>query len=740
MGGGRSKKRKHSQFAHGQVDGQSNTSIGIAGTLAHLRNGEQPPNEGDREDLEKWTTVKRAGKKQKKTNYPSLVYSELHRLQSSVTLSQLQGLVLYCLADGTAQQFVSLRHHGMIQKAVVLFVPGLDKGMFDGSIRLEGDDLIDLSSIEPLQRHPKVDNAGSESTGDLIDFSEPRNAADGLSKVVVSREQNVTNGSVAKNVSNSTPAQPFSHPDEYLPTLLAPEKLSLPLRPLAESFTHVWPVKAPGDDRNSKVHSPLHAMLNTPLSKSQQEKDEERKMKGPRSPREGKSWTNKRTAITSFIASREELIDNEYVLHSAWLTTPEERSHEYQRRARNNQNTGWRDTAVEKLEDGTVADSDIQQGSVTAGRRILAMDCEMCKIEGGSMALTRISLVNWDGEVVMDEFVSPDEHIIDYLTPYSGITAEKLSGVRTKLRDIQDRLIKTITPKHILVGHSLNADLSALKLTHPFIVDTSIIYPHPRGPPMKSALKWLAQKYLSREIQKGHGTMGHDSIEDALACLDLLKQKCERGAQWGTSEATNESIFKRLKRSPRPGPLIDAGDGKTGAIVDHGSPERSFGTMASYSVGCTDDAGVVEGIKRTVLGDRDGSYIPGGGVDFTWARFQDLASMRGWLIDHRPGSSASQTPDPSPQALGAAVSQTVSHINTIRSFLPPCTLFIVYSGTGDPREMGRLQEIQRTYRREYHTLAKKWDELSVKWTDAEEQALKMACRKARVGMGLLMVT
>ena len=62
----------------------------------------------------------------------------------------------------------------------------------------------------------------------------------------------------------------------------------------------------------------------------------------------------------------------------------------------------------------------------------------------------------------------------------------------------------------------------------------------------------------------------------------------------------------------------------------------------------------------------------------------------------------------------------------------------MYSGTGDPREMARLQEMQRTFKREYAT--KKWDQLSVKWTDVEEQALKMACRKAREGLGFVTIT
>lgn len=260
---------------------------------------------------------------------------------------------------------------------------------------------------------------------------------------------------------------------------------------------------------------------------------------------------------------------------------------------------------------------------------------------------------------------------------------------------------------------------------------------------MKSALRWLAQKYLRREIQKGHGKDGHDSIEDALACLDLVKMKCERGPKWGTFEATGESIFKRLLRTPNAGkPLSAPGEGKNGAIIDHGAPEKNFGSMASFCIGCASDVDVVQGIQRAVLGDADGKLIPGGGVDFTWARFRELESLRGWStetqspadiipLDQPPGQ------DPSPAVLGAAVSRTVQHIKTVRDFLPPCTLLVVYTGTGDPREMKRLQDMQRAFKKEF--AVKKWDELSVKWTDKEEQDLKKAAQVARKGLGLMAI-
>lgn len=379
-----------------------------------------------------------------------------------------------------------------------------------------------------------------------------------------------------------------------------------------------------------------------------------------------------------------------------------------------------------------------------------------------------------------------------------------LAPVTTTLPDIQKKLLEILHPRTILVGHSLNSDLTALKITHPFIIDTALIYPHPRGPPLKSSLKWLAQRYLNREIQKGHGTTGpgagHDSIEDARTCLDLVKQKCEKGKEWGTSDSQGENIFKRVARagvkyknqggSAIPSPM----SGKSSAAVDWGDPRKGPGAAANFPIGCKSDEEVMEGVIRAVKGDLDGKEIPGGGVDFIWARFRELEALKGWWNNNKvtaleaaakdeipaldangevkPSEPSTQiTPiplDPIPtstdadvavadaptintanfinnslppptidssKSISAVTAELTRRIAKIHSELPPCTALIIYSGSGDPREMSRLQAMQSQFKREYRI--KKWDQLSVQWTDTEEQALKKAVAIARDGVGFI---
>lgn len=111
---------------------------------------------------------------------------------------------------------------------------------------------------------------------------------------------------------------------------------------------------------------------------------------------------------------------------------------------------------------------------------------------------------------------------------WSGITAEKLAKATLSLRDVQAHFLKLLSPTTILLGHSLESDLNALKIRHPLCIDTALLYRHPRGQPYKPGLKWLVKQWLGREIQTA-GAGGHDSEEDARACVDLLRMKLING-------------------------------------------------------------------------------------------------------------------------------------------------------------------------------------------------------------------
>ncbi|CAH0559694.1 unnamed protein product [Brassicogethes aeneus] len=154
---------------------------------------------------------------------------------------------------------------------------------------------------------------------------------------------------------------------------------------------------------------------------------------------------------------------------------------------------------------------------------VYAMDCEMCYTVAGLEA-TKVTLVNMRGHLVYDSYILPANKIVDYNTRWSGITPEKLKGAK-RLQDVQRELLEIIHKNTILIGHGLENDLRALKLLHSYIIDTSDCFPPEVGPPRKLSLKALVSLYLNKQIQYGRGEMGHDSFEDALACVELMLWK-----------------------------------------------------------------------------------------------------------------------------------------------------------------------------------------------------------------------
>uniref|UniRef100_A0A6I8S9V2 Uncharacterized XB5934250 n=1 Tax=Xenopus tropicalis TaxID=8364 RepID=A0A6I8S9V2_XENTR len=139
------------------------------------------------------------------------------------------------------------------------------------------------------------------------------------------------------------------------------------------------------------------------------------------------------------------------------------------------------------------------------------------------LELTRVSVVDPSLQVVYETFVKPDNEIIDYNTRFSGVTEDNLKNVSTSILDVQAVMLNMFSADTILIGHSLENDLLALKLIHDTVVDTSIVFPHRLGLPHKRSLRNLIADYLRRIIQDNVG--GHDSAEDATACMELMMWK-----------------------------------------------------------------------------------------------------------------------------------------------------------------------------------------------------------------------
>ncbi|KAK4698143.1 RNA exonuclease, partial [Lecanoromycetidae sp. Uapishka_2] len=186
---------------------------------------------------------------------------------------------------------------------------------------------------------------------------------------------------------------------------------------------------------------------------------------------------------------------------------------------------------------------------LTPGPNIaVCFDCEMGYTTQG-LELIRLTATSWpEGEELLDVLVRPLGEVLDLNSQFSGVfpsdyadaipydtktedgSADVDENTKPKLRLVEspfvarDLLFELLTPETPLIGHALDNDLNATRIIHPSIVDTVLLYPHPRGLPVRHGLKMLMKKHLDRDIQMG-GAQGHDSKEDAQAAGELVRLK-----------------------------------------------------------------------------------------------------------------------------------------------------------------------------------------------------------------------
>ncbi|XP_071574836.1 uncharacterized protein Rexo5 isoform X1 [Temnothorax nylanderi] len=181
----------------------------------------------------------------------------------------------------------------------------------------------------------------------------------------------------------------------------------------------------------------------------------------------------------------------------------------------------------------------------TSTSPMFGLDCEMCLTTSGNLELTRISIVDESMNVIYDSLVKPENTITNYLTRYSGITEDMLNDVTVTLHDVQQTLRTLLPPDAILVGQSLNSDLHTLKMMHPYIIDTSVIFNLTGDRYRKTKLQILAREFLGESIQDSKA--GHCSTEDSKASMKLVKLKLSNSVDYGDAVLLGDRSMKVLK-------------------------------------------------------------------------------------------------------------------------------------------------------------------------------------------------
>ncbi|KAI9596936.1 hypothetical protein BDF19DRAFT_437263 [Syncephalis fuscata] len=549
-------------------------------------------------------------------------------LKKGISVGDIRSLILWCLTDGVNPKWVFVKNKLNLQRLVVLMIPSLDTSILQHGYGLDSRPI-------PL-------------------------------------EEVVREASARCELDPTLPKGMFA----YLPQV-------------KELFSHIYPTRGPAD--NVRMHSPLEALLQCPLTKN-----------------ELAEWKQqaKQVANISFVGLQpEELLAPIDLLRKASYPMPSSITGDILA-------DDWIETKPrpEQVKDEmeNIPDPDIY-----------AIDCEMVMTEMGSR-LARVTLLNAKGETVIDELVKQTLPVTDYLTAFSGMTEEKLKNASWTLQQVQEQLCNWIYQDTILVGHSLENDLKALKMVHTRIIDTSLVYAHSMGFPYRHKLQWLASNYLLRNIQVAGVSVsgepiGHDSAEDALACLDLVKLRLSK--EFGLYHFKRSvSIFRRIQEQSPP---------RLSAAIDCESQRKMHSDVIANMIEKIRDHHFVYG-KLSALEN----YHGGKNNKITII----IENSTNQQFDDIHLSTPSSPLEPNPELLAHMDTQ----IRRLVDNLPTGTGLILLSGHGDTREFHRLIAKRRRFR-ELNRITDSTDTSSsetITFSVKDDMALSNAIIKARMGISL----
>ncbi|CAK62273.1 unnamed protein product (macronuclear) [Paramecium tetraurelia] len=163
-------------------------------------------------------------------------------------------------------------------------------------------------------------------------------------------------------------------------------------------------------------------------------------------------------------------------------------------------------------------------GSQNQTGSILAIDCEMveCKNEIGASVqmLARITVVNYNGYVVLDQYYKPRFKVRNYITRISGITPQIIKD-KPVYNDFEKQKLQLLFKDKTIIGHTLKSDFDAMEFD---LFNESRLFEIRGGikqySQLNKGLKKMCLKYLGQNIQQGQ----HSSEIDARATLFIFRK------------------------------------------------------------------------------------------------------------------------------------------------------------------------------------------------------------------------
>lgn len=185
---------------------------------------------------------------------------------------------------------------------------------------------------------------------------------------------------------------------------------------------------------------------------------------------------------------------------------------------------------VEVPDAGTHVAIDAEFVTLVREEMIVTAAGERVVINPKRQGIGRVSVLRVGGEdegiPFIDDYITINEPIVDYVTQFSGLEEGDLDPGRSKhapvsLKIAYKKLWLLLNLGCIFVGHGLKSDFLEINVYVPKdqIIDTVELF-RQRDNPRTLRLALLAELLLREEVQTGN----HDSIEDARTALRLWRK------------------------------------------------------------------------------------------------------------------------------------------------------------------------------------------------------------------------
>ncbi|KIM79907.1 hypothetical protein PILCRDRAFT_10074 [Piloderma croceum F 1598] len=172
---------------------------------------------------------------------------------------------------------------------------------------------------------------------------------------------------------------------------------------------------------------------------------------------------------------------------------------------------------LQRLITGTLRPSEHKQPS----QNVVAVDCQTIRVRDGeqyTLGLARVSIVDFNGVVLLDIFVSPTLPVVDYRTRVHEIRKHDLDNGQPFV-DVK-QLVEELFRGALVVGHSLEHHLDALAIKHPSqqLRDTAVL-----GARVQSGWTPSLKKLFASELQVTIQNDKRSSVEDARAAMAIYR-------------------------------------------------------------------------------------------------------------------------------------------------------------------------------------------------------------------------